>query len=104
MDELNSLYIQMLHFGLHLLQHAVLLEDSEWSKAEVELLHNIPSLINETNDFRHIYQWDTTRAMYIEAVSKTQRELPRSRMKIIYQPLWNEMEPIIEKMKAKLPG
>ena len=98
MTDLNSLYIQMLHVGMLVLRQAFCEGDMEWTGAEIELLHNIPSLINEPNTCHHDYFWSATRAHYVEVASKPGREIMKSRMNTYYEPLWRQMEPIIRKM------
>ena len=98
MDELNSLYIQMLHVGMLVLRQALSEGDKEWADAEVELLHNVPSLINEPDACHHEYFWNATRAHHVEWASKPGHERAKSRMKTYYEPLWVQMEPIINEM------
>lgn len=101
MDELNSLYIQMLHVGMLVLRQALSEDDKEWADAEVELLHNVPSLINEPDARQHLYFWEATRAHHVEWATDPGREHAKSRMETYYQPLWSEMEPLIKEMNQQ---
>lgn len=96
MDELNSLYIQMMHVGMLVLRQALSEGDRDWANAEVELLHNVPSLINEPDACQHQYFWNATRAHHVEWASGSGRERAKSCVNTYYQPLWNQMEPLIK--------
>ncbi|WP_435009058.1 hypothetical protein P12x_000308 [Tundrisphaera lichenicola] len=94
-ESLDAFYLQMLTVGLLVLRQAADEDDTPWIRAEVEFLHNIPSLIGETNLHRHRYFWSKERPHYIQWVSASGREAPRSRMRTFYEPIWQEMEPVI---------
>jgi hypothetical protein len=49
--------------------------DLEWLDAEIELLHNVPSLIGEKNPKRHEYFLQQERPAYLEWVDAPGREL-----------------------------
>lgn len=92
--ELDRLYIRMLRYGLPQLQSAAYSNDTEWLRAEIELLHNIPSLVGEQNVLRHLYFWESERGAYLEWVRNRGGERLDEAM-AIYKPLWDEMEPLI---------
>ena len=95
MSELDAFYIRMLEVGFVVLRQAHDSGDKEWLNAELELLHNIPSLLGEGNAERHRYFWFGERDLYINWLSTHGREEPISRMRTYYEPIWNEMEPLI---------
>lgn len=95
MNSLLTLYGRFLEAGLIVLRQAIRSNDLEWAEAEVELLHNVPSLLNEPNMERHRYFWFTEREHYTQWVSEPGREKAKSRMTTFYEPLWREMEPIL---------
>ncbi len=99
MDNINTLYAQLLHVGFIVLRQAIDAKDWEWADKERELLHNVPSLMNESNMERHKCFWLLERPRYIEWVSARGGE-PRSRMMTYYAPLWKEMEPVIQEFLA----
>jgi hypothetical protein len=94
--QLDLLYAQTLQVGFIVLKQAFESGAREWIDAELELLHNVPSLIGESNKRRHRYFWDKERTRYIEWVSAPGRDEARSRMRTYYEPIWNEMKPDIE--------
>lgn len=95
MDALDTCYARLLEFGFLVLREAIRSGDSEWAAQEIEMLHNVPSLIGETNVERHRYYWFTERQHHIDWVSEPGRSQPRSRMLTYYQPIWQEMEPLL---------
>ena len=79
-----------------MLKQAVESGIQDWIDAEIELLHNLPSLMGEGNKKRHRYFWYKERTHYIEWVSRSGPEKARSRMRTYYEPIWNEMEHLVE--------
>jgi hypothetical protein len=95
MGELEVLYAQMLTVGFVVMRQAVESANRDWIDAELELLHNVPSLMGERNVHRHRYFWLQERPHYIEWVSAPGREPAKSRMLTYYKPIWDEMEPLV---------
>ncbi len=60
--------------------------------AELELLHNIPSLLGEENIERHRYFWFKERTHYLEWLTSNGSAEAQSRMRTFYEPIWQEME------------
>lgn len=94
--QLSSLYVKFLNVGFIVLKQAVDSQNREWVDAELELLHNVPSLIQENNKARHSYFWYKERVHYIEWVACPGREQALSRMRTYYEPIWVEMEPLVQ--------
>jgi len=92
---LNAFYGEFLSHGFLVLKQAIHAGDMEWVTAEIELLHNVPSLLNEPNIERHRYFWHAERQTYLNWLTYAGKEFPLSRMQIYYQPLWSEVEPIM---------
>lgn len=53
LSELNAFYVRVLHVGLVVLKRAVESGDREWLLAELDMLHNITSLLDEEIVLRH---------------------------------------------------
>ena len=53
MTERDTIYVQILHFGLERIRDLAMFGHVEYYAVESEHLHNIPSLIGETNEQRH---------------------------------------------------
>jgi hypothetical protein len=95
MDERDILYARFLQVGFIVLNQAVDSGDQDWIRAEIELLHNVPGLLQESNLERHHYFWNQERTHYIDWVQAHGSEEARSRMRTYYAPIWDELEPHI---------
>jgi len=98
MSELDALYARLLSLGFVVLRQAIDSGDPEWITAELEMLHNVPTLLGEGNPERHRYYWFTERTHYIDWASAPGRDGPRSRMLTYYEPIWREMEPLVARL------
>jgi hypothetical protein len=95
MNELTELYARLLVLGFTILREAARSRDYKWVESELELLHNVPSLLQEPNLERHRHFWFTEREHYIQWAANAGSEQVKSRMRTYYEPLWQEMEPIL---------
>ena len=95
MEELDAFYCHLLHLGFVVLRQAIHSRNDAWIQAEVDLLHNLPSLISESNTERHRYFWFVERDLYLEKIAALRLEKATSRMKTYYEPILNEMEPVM---------
>ena len=59
------------------------------------MLHNVPSLLDETNARRHEYFYFTERKIIIEWVNASGRDEVKKRTRLFYEPIWREMEPLV---------
>jgi len=96
MSELDRIYLHLLQVGFVVLKEAIASGDSSWVSAEVEMLHNIPSLVGEHNEQRDRYYWNEERPHYIDWMTNHGSAEARSRMRTYYEPFWNEMEKLHE--------
>jgi hypothetical protein len=101
MVNLDQLYARFLQVGFVVLRQAIESGKQDWIDAELELLHNVPSLLGETNPERHRYFWFQERPHHMEWVSAHAREEAKSRMLTYYKPIWDEMEPLVTRMLGK---
>ncbi|MCB9852855.1 MAG: hypothetical protein H6819_07145 [Phycisphaerales bacterium] len=92
----DQLYCQMLTLGFVVLRQAVESGDSEWVEQEMELLHNVPSLIDESNIERHKYFLEKEKQRYEEWALSPGRDTQKSLMLTYYTPLWKQMEALGE--------
>lgn len=88
----DQLYCQMLTLGFIVLRQALDSGDPDWIEREMELLHNVPSLIGETNAERHKYFLEQEKRHYEEWASSPGREPQNSLMLTYYAPIWQQME------------
>jgi len=96
---LDTLYSQLLTVGFINLREASAAGNTEWIAAEIEFLHNVPSLIGEKNHHRHEYFWEKERTTYLQWTSTPGRETQRSRAHTFHDPFLKEMAPLIASMK-----
>jgi hypothetical protein len=89
MTSRDKIYIEILHFGLMSLRESAFLDKVDLCTIEAEHLHNIPSLIGEPNEGRHIYYFDCERVSYIEKVNKIFAESPFILNR--YNELWKQL-------------
>ncbi len=95
MNDLDVLYAKLLSFGFIVMREAAFSGKRDWMEAELEMLHNVPSLVAEDKIERHRYYWFSERQSYIEWASAPGREQEKSRMLTYYEPIWREMEPYV---------
>jgi len=95
MSELDHLYARLLQVGFLVLNQAFESGNQDWVRAEIEMLHNIPSLLGEENAERHRYYWTGERHHYLDWLSQHGTSEACSRMRTYYEPIWNEIEPLV---------
>ena len=66
MTERDEVYLAILQFGLLALRASASAGHSNYCFVEADHLHNIPSLIGETNELRHDYYFNIERTSYLE--------------------------------------
>lgn len=89
MTERDAIYIQILHYGLLRIRDSAALGYLPYCAVESEHLHNIPSLIGETNEHRHVYYYDQERALYLEHLDRSIPGLDFTLCR--YEELWNRL-------------
>lgn len=104
MSELDDQYKMLLHVGFIVLREALHSGSADWAKAELEMLHNVPSLIGETNSHRHRYYWEKERIAYVEWMKKFGSEYAQSRMATFYEPIWESLGKEIEMLTDQKIG
>jgi hypothetical protein len=101
MSELDSLYVSLLRDGLISVRNAARSGDYEWCKAESEYLHEIPSLIGDSNLTRHIYQATGARKLYLKWVADNNRHDVKKYVDMFYAPVWIQMDKLLGIEQAK---
>lgn len=95
MSELDDLYKQMLACGFLILRRAADVGDVAWLRSEITLLHNVPSLIGESNRLRHKHFWEHERIAYLDWSRSHGHAAQRSAMDTYYGPLWEQMASLL---------
>lgn len=90
----DEVYCDILRFGLLHLRTAAGVGDSRTCEIEADHLHNIPSLIGEDNEHRHLYYYDGERTLYLERLAAQGAAVSeRARFTLErYRELWAELE------------
>ena len=94
MTDRDEIYIQILEYGLIALKNAAITGNVKYWATEAEHLHNVPSLIGDSNEFRHRYYFDQERVAYLESVDRSIPEIQFTLRR--YDELWAELEPLID--------
>jgi hypothetical protein len=88
----DRIYVEILRFALPQMRDAAEAGMVKYCAIEAEHIHNIPSLIGESNENRHTYYLNVERAYYLERVDT---QLPLVQMLLRrYRELWSELEAI----------
>lgn len=87
MSQRDRLYAELLHRGLMILRTAHTQQLTRWVAAEIEFLHNVPSLIGECNIRRHVYFWEQECTHYIEIISSLGLDEASYRVRIFHVPV-----------------
>ena len=95
MESLDVLYLRLLTHGLIAIRNAAETGDVARCRAEAEHVHNIPSLIGETNMDRHIHYATQERTAYIEWVLSSGCEELREHACFLVGLAWSEMDMIL---------
>ena len=95
MNELDRVYAQLLQVGFIVLDQAIESGIRDWVRAERTMLHNLPSLLGETNPQRHLYYWNEERDQYRQWIMNHGTKEAQSRMRTYYEPIWTELEQLI---------
>jgi hypothetical protein len=100
MNELDRVYGSLLQAGFLVLRQAIDSGNEDWVRAEVEFLHNVPSLLDEENAERHRYFWNWERTYYLDWLKSHGNEEAQSRMRTYYEPIFEELQPLIAERLA----
>ena len=95
MNDLDRLYVHVLHQGLISLRNASMNGDWEFCKAESEYLHEIPSLIGEANLHRHIYQATTVRPAFLQWARDNNRDDVLEFVNIWLASAWRQIDDLL---------
>jgi hypothetical protein len=94
MSERDQIYIQILQYGLLSLRNAGLQGMIEYCAIEAEHLHNLPTLIGESNERRHEYYFERERPCYLEQVDRSVPGLDFTLRR--YEECWRELRDLTE--------
>jgi hypothetical protein len=95
MSELDHSYARLLQVGFLVLNQAFESGNQDWVRAEIEMLHNIPSLLGDENIKRHQHYWTAEREHYLDWLARHGSAEARSRMRTYYEPIWAELASLV---------
>ena len=99
MSERDQIYIRILEHGLLRLRDAGLLGMVEYCAIEAEHLHNLPSLIGETNERRHEHYFENERMYYLKRVNRSVPLLDFTLRR--YEECWQELLELTEQSRTE---
>ena len=97
MTDRDEIYVQILHLGLLALRNAAQSGKISHCGIEADHLQNIPSLIGETNEHRHVHYLNTERVVYLEHADRSVPEIGFVLSR--YAGLWKELEALRKSSK-----
>ena len=90
MTDRDPVYVQILHFAVTQIRDTGRAGLTSYCAIEMDHIHNLPSLIGEPNDRRHLYYFNIERTEYLERVDRT---LPHVQFLLRrYAELWNGLD------------
>src|SRR5262245_38406364 len=101
MNGLDQLYLVILYRGLISIRNATWNGDIEFCKAHSEYLHEIPSLIGETNMHRHIYQATKVGPAFLTWAKENGRDDVLQFVNAHYASEWKQIESILGSVSSK---
>jgi len=88
----DQLYTWILQRGLEAICRAAEKGESDWCRAEADHIHNVPALIGNLDEQKHVYYLATERTDYVEWVQTVKRPEVYEFVKNSYMPTWKELE------------
>jgi len=81
-------YLDLLHHGLVLLRSAANGGQVQLCRIEAEHLHEVPTLIGEANEHRHLYYLRGTRGLYLQQLRELEASDYLEQVAIWYSQAW----------------
>jgi hypothetical protein len=98
----NDAYREILHWGLLAIRDwAAHHDNAKLAELEADHIHNLPSLIDETNEARHHYYIITEQPYYLERLEKMSHPEYREFILARYQQPWKVLAKITETETGK---
>ncbi len=100
----DEVYVDILTFGLIHIRNAAYSGDARACEIEADHLHNLPSLIGETNELRHQYYYEKERTLYLERAAGLDASAAERAAFTMnrYRSLWAELEAIASANRDRL--
>jgi hypothetical protein len=85
-------YLMLLHCGLVMLRNIAHLGHIDLCRIEAEHLHEIPTLVGESNEQRHEYYLRGTRGLYLQSLREMGADEYLANANIWYSEPWRVLE------------
>ena len=95
MNDLDQLYLDLLHRGLVSIRAAASHGDLDRCHAEAEYLHEIPTLIGKPHLPSRVYHATVTRQAYLDWIKQNERDDVRECVRTCYAPAWRQMDALL---------
>jgi hypothetical protein len=95
MNELDQLYLDLLHYGLVSIRAAASRGDLDRCHAEAEYLHEIPTLIGKAHLPSRVYHATKARQAYLDWIKQNDRDDVRECVRTWYAPAWRRMDALL---------
>ena len=92
----DAIYLRLLQAGLNAVCAAAEAGDLARCRAEARLIHNIPSLLGESNMHRHQYFIQQEREMYLDWLAAANQDDYKTFARLLYEPQWRALSQTIE--------
>jgi len=93
--ELDKIYVRILTTGLIAVRNAADAGDLARCRAESHHLHNLPSLIGEPNEKRHLFYFASEKTAYLKWVLESGRKEVKEFVALHYLPQWKRIGEIL---------
>src|SRR5262249_16432272 len=81
-------YLNLLHHGLVMIRNSASAGQIDLCRVEADHLHNIPSLLHETNEHRHLYYIEEERGLYLDRLKDTATTEYLDTAELLYSEPW----------------
>lgn len=90
-DPRDRAYLALLHHGLVLMRNFASPGPTELSRIEAEHLHELPTLVGDTNEARHRYYLEATRDLYLAELRKENATEYLEQVEILFLGPWQTL-------------
>ena len=92
LNDRDQIYIEILEVALVRIRDLALSGAFEQCAVEADHVHNLPSLVGEANEQRHVYYLQGERSLYLERLDRSSTNAKY--VLVRYAPLWTQLESI----------
>jgi hypothetical protein len=90
----DKAYLNLLHFGLVMIRNVTHSDRIDLCRIEAEHLHEIPTLVGEPNERRHVFYLQGTRGLYLQSLREIGATEYLENATIWYSGPWRVLESV----------